>query len=168
MWQRLTHNQQRFAIAMLDSPSKKDAALAIQVEPDTVYRWNGEIDDVIAYMRTQAKDAAIAILVDKVTKAAMVKIAGLDSDDEIRRQDAASEILDRILGRPTQRQEHSGPDGGPIESKDVTLGRTERDRALAELAGHIASGLHSVSSESDDPMGAPEHPAVDGAPQSSG
>lgn len=111
LWQGLTHNQKRFAVAMLGATTKKDAALAIGIEPDTVYRWNGEIDQAVEYMQGQAKDAAIEIITNNTVKAAMVKVAGLDSYDEKQRQDAASEVLDRSLGRPTQRQEHTGADG---------------------------------------------------------
>ena len=117
LWQALTHNQQRFAVAMLHAPTKKEAADAIGLQQDTVYRWNGAIDTVIAYMRAQAKNAAIEILANYVAKAAMVKAEGLDCADEIRRQEAATEILDRIVGKPTQRSEISGPDGSAIPVK---------------------------------------------------
>ena len=160
MWQELTHNQQRFAIAMLDAPTKKEAAVSIQILPDTAYRWNGVIDDVIAFMRTQAKEAAIGILADKATKAAMVKVAGLDSDDEIRRQDAATEVLDRVLGRATQRQEHTGKDGGPIKTEsNSSYGPTEHARAIAAL-------VQALRPDSDQADGG-EQDAVDatvGAP----
>ena len=129
LWRELTHNQQRFAVAMLDSTSKKDAALMIGIEPDTVYRWNGALDDVIAFMRTQARDAALEILAHNVVKAAMVKAAGLDSTDEKARQDAAAEVLDRVLGKPTSRTEVSGPDRGPIEYRGF-------DKALERAYGN--------------------------------
>jgi hypothetical protein len=35
------------------------------------------------------------------------------------RQGVASEILDRILGKPTQRQEVTGAEGGPVRSEVV-------------------------------------------------
>jgi hypothetical protein len=114
LWAVLSHNQQRFAVAMLECPTKKEAAIAVGLEPDTVYRWNGETDVVIAYMRDRARDAAFGVLESAVVKAATIKRAGLDSNDEKMRQDVASEVLDRVLGRATQRTEVSGPDGGPI------------------------------------------------------
>jgi len=115
-WQQLGHNQQRFVVAMLDTESKKKAAEAIGIEPNTAYRWGSVMDDVIAYLRMQAKNAAITILADTVVKASMVKRAGLDSSDEKTRQDSAQEILDRVVGRPTNRQEITGKDGGPLEA----------------------------------------------------
>ena len=115
-WRQLGHNQQRFAVAMLDTSSKKKAALSVGIEPDTAYHWGGTIDEVIAYLRMQAKNSAITILADTVVKAAMIKRTGLDSSDEKTRQDSAQEILDRVVGRPTSRQEITGKDGGPLEA----------------------------------------------------
>lgn len=114
LWQKLDHNQQRFAVAMLTSASKKDAAGRVGIQPNTVYKWNGDVDDVVEFMRNHAAAAALGIVQANATKAAMVKAAGLDSDDEKIRQDAASEILDRNLGKPTQRRELTGADGEPL------------------------------------------------------
>lgn len=102
IWRGLTHNQRRFAVAMLDSKSKKEAALAIGIEPDTCYRWNGEIELAIEYMLSDAKETAIGILEDVLNKAAMIKATGLDSNDEDMRQKVASEIMDRVMGKATQ------------------------------------------------------------------
>ena len=114
LWQQLDHNQRRFAVAMLDSKSKREAAESIKVKPNTVYGWDGVVDAVVEMLQEQQREAVMEILTNESVKAAMVKVAGLDSEEEIRRQDAATEILDRVLGKPTQRQEVSGPDGGPI------------------------------------------------------
>jgi hypothetical protein len=114
LWQQLTHNQRRFAVAMLDSPTKKDAAIACNLEPNTVYKWNGIVDDVVEILLDRAADSAYEILRGQVVKASMVKVAGLDSSDEKMRQAVAEEVLDRVMGKPTQRQEVSGPGGGPL------------------------------------------------------
>lgn len=119
LWQQLDHNQRRYAVAMLDSKSKKEAAESIGIKPNTVYNWNDKVDIVIAFLQDQRRDAVMEILIQEAVKAAMVKVEGLSSFDEIRRQDAATEILDRILGRPTQRSEVSGPDGGPLTVRFV-------------------------------------------------
>jgi hypothetical protein len=114
LWQTLTHNQQRFAIAMLSSKTKKDAAQAVGLEPNTVYGWNGEVDAAVDFMRNHSAVATLGIIEANATKAAMIKAAGLDSDNEKLRQDVASEILDRILGKATQHQEVTGPNGTPL------------------------------------------------------
>jgi hypothetical protein len=56
-------------------------------------------------------------------KAAAVKVAGLDSDHEKIRQDAASEILDRNLGKPTMRQEITGKAGAELTVKYIAENR---------------------------------------------
>ncbi len=127
LWQRLDHNQQRFAVAMLTSATKKDAAQAIGLEPNTVYKWNGTIDLVVDFMRNHAAEAALGIVQANATKAAMVKAAGLDSNDEKIRQDVATELLDRNLGRATQRQEITGAGGEPISPIIVYIPANGRD-----------------------------------------
>jgi hypothetical protein len=100
---------------MLEYPTKKEAAEAIGLDPRTVYRWPDAIDEAIEFLISDAIQSAHDILEQSVVKAAQIKRAGLDSDDEKLRQGVSSEILDRMLGRATQRQEISGPEGGPIE-----------------------------------------------------
>jgi len=120
-WATLGHNQRRFVIAMLESSSKKEAALSIGIKPDTAYRWNGAIDTAIELARSDIQAAALGILQAVSTKAAAVKSAGLDSENERVRQDVASEILDRNLGKPTQRSEVN-------QSGDVLI-RVVREKA---------------------------------------
>lgn len=57
------------------------------------------------------------ILESAVEEAARVKAAGLKVRDERIKQAAATEILDRKFGKPTQRQEVTGKDGGTIVVK---------------------------------------------------
>ena len=114
LWRRLTRNQQRFAVAMLEFSQKAQAAVAVGLKPDTVYRWPDIVDKVIDMLMEDAATVAYNILEDSVAKAAMIKRDGLDSDDEKIRQTVSDSILDRILGRPTQRQELTGKGGAPI------------------------------------------------------
>jgi len=123
LWGKLTRNQQRFCIAMLECPTKKDAAIAVGLEPQTVYRWPDEVDRVIEQLIHSAAGSAYEILKDSVVKAAAIKHAGLDSDDERTRQGVSTEILDRVLGRALQRQEISGPEGGPIPTENTIIVR---------------------------------------------
>lgn len=114
LWNELTPTQKRFAVAMQEYPSKKEAAEAIGIAPQTAYNWNGAINKVVEFMISEAALATLGIIQANATKAAMVKAAGLDSKDEKIAQQAATEIIDRNLGRPTQRQELTGADGGPV------------------------------------------------------
>ncbi len=132
LWRKLDHNQRRFAVAMLGSKTKKEAAESIEVKPNTVYNWNGDVDSVIEMMQEQRRDSILEILAEEGAKAAMVKIAGLDSEDEIRRQNAATEILDRILGKAAQPTNVSGAVTVKHEPSDFsTLTDDELDTYIA-------------------------------------
>lgn len=114
LWKGLTRNQQRFAVAMLDCPSKKEAAGMVGISDSTVYRWGEDIDRVIELLLQDAQESALTILAGVAVRAAVTKQDGLDSEDERIKQGVATEILDRVLGRATQRQEISGPGGEPM------------------------------------------------------
>lgn len=127
LWAELNPNQQRFAIASLEYPKKKDAAEAVGIEPNTVYKWGDHVDAAVSFMRNNAAVAALGIIETNATKAAMIKAKGLDSDSEKVRQDAATEILDRNLGKATQRSEvdHSGTVSSRITVIDYGLDDNE-------------------------------------------
>ena len=114
IWRHLNHNQRRYVVASLEYPTKKEAAQAIGIEADTVYRWPEIVDQAVQLASDKTRETAIGILAESLTKAVMVKIAGLDSDDEKVRHIVATEIIDRMLGKATQAIEHTGKDGGPI------------------------------------------------------
>lgn len=110
IWGALTHNQRRFVVAMQESTTKRDAAESIGMTADAVYRWNGLVDKAIDLMSRDVRVSMFAVLESYGIKAAMLKAAALDSKNENVRQSASTEIMDRLLGKPTQRQEteHSG------------------------------------------------------------
>jgi len=105
LWGQLTFDQQRFITAMLEVHSKKAAAEAIGLEPNTVYKWPVIVDEVLSLVATDLYQSAMDVLQLKVLKAVMVKVAGLDSGDEKIRQAVATEVIDRVFGKPTQKQE---------------------------------------------------------------
>lgn len=155
LWGGLTHNQQRFAVAMLECPTKKEAALAIGLEQNTVYRWGAEIDEVVDYMRGRARDAAQNVLEASVVKAAAIKRAGLGSGEEKIRQDVASEILDRVLGRATQRQDIDVTTKGE-SLNDGKLTGDQHARAIAALLDTLAARHGGGDSGEPDAVGAAE------------
>lgn len=124
LWNKLTPTQKRFAVAMQEHPSKKEAAQAIGITPQTAYNFNGEVDDVIDFMTNNIALATLGILQANATKAAMVKAKGLDSKNEKIAQDAASEIIDRNIGKVPQRSEITGADGGALRVKFIDYGLT--------------------------------------------
>lgn len=107
VWQGLTENQKRFVLARKDHTNKADAAQAIGLNPDTVYRWPDEVELAVELLLDEAAANARSILEQAVTKAALTKIDGLDSNNEWVQQTAAKEILDRVLGKAVERKEVS-------------------------------------------------------------
>jgi hypothetical protein len=127
----LTPNQLRFVVALLDCKSKKEAAEAVGLEPNTVYGWNGNIDQAYELFRLYRTEAALEIGKNALVKAMMVKVKALDSDDEGIRQRAATEIIEWQTGKAVQKQQISGDDGGPITIRVVY---DEPDSTSAEAA----------------------------------
>jgi len=75
-----------------------------------IEKLNSRADEI----RVNKAVRAALILESGVEQAAKVKVAGLKVRDERIKQAVATEILDREFGKPTQRQEVTGKDGGVI------------------------------------------------------
>ena len=121
---RLTIDQIRFVVARQEFSTDKEAAEEIGVKPNTVYTWKHKglpIDEAVRLMAYDGVVVAKEMLRRNLAKAARIKVDGLDDSDDKLRQSVASEILDRELGKPTQRQEITGADGGPIEHDAITV-----------------------------------------------
>lgn len=123
---QLSMTQLRYLIARVEAASDKEAADTIGIKASTVKRWNDDgskslIDEAVRLMLHDGIVTAREILRRNLAKAAAVKAAGLDSDNEKIRQDAATEIIDRAgeIGKPTQRNEHTGANGGAIETNTI-------------------------------------------------
>ena len=57
---------------------------------------------------------------ETIAIAAIVEIAGDHRATASARASCALAIIDRIHGKPKQAHEHSGPDGGPIETRELS------------------------------------------------
>lgn len=99
---QLTSNQLRFVVAMQECTTKREAAEAIGLEADSVYRWPPVVDEAVKLLALDTVNSARAIRRRALVKAVMVKLAGLDSNDEGTRQKVATEIIEWELGRATQ------------------------------------------------------------------
>jgi len=108
--------QRKWLIARLLSTSDAAAARAIGIHPSTVCRWENkaELDGAIAELLEDPRNQAMAIFLDALPKAARIKVAGLNSRKEQIQQAAANDIVDRAMGKPMQKQEITGPDGGAV------------------------------------------------------
>lgn len=98
----LSKDQLRFVVALLEYPTKKEAAERIGLKVDTVYSWNGNIDRAVKLMAKERLESTKAIRRNALIKAIMVKTAGLDSEDEVVRQKVATEIIEWELGKAQQ------------------------------------------------------------------
>jgi hypothetical protein len=78
-----------------------------------------------ARLREQ-RAAADEQLVDAVDRALSRLVALLESEDDHVALRAASQVLDRVLGRPQQPHEHSGAINFEIALKDAHASLTER------------------------------------------
>ena len=137
MLEGLTPLQLDWVARRIDSRSDREASRLLGIDKDTPGRWKADgvpLDDIIA----AAKQDGV-ILVSRRIRADLnwaydVKRSGLHSKSEQVRQGAATEILDRGLGKATQRQEVSGPDGGTLVIEYVNDWRTHHTPGAASGA----------------------------------
>lgn len=116
--QTLTKDQLRFVVALQEYPTKRQAAEAIGVKPDTAYSWNGRIEEAARLIAMERLEAAKAIRRNALVKAIAVKIAGLDSKSERVRQQTATEIIEWELGKAQQSMDLT-TGGDPIQVVSV-------------------------------------------------
>ena len=69
----------------------------------------------------------------------LVKLLKTSSNEQVRLK-AAAELLDRGFGRPPQSLEHSGPAGGPIETREMDDREFARQIAFALASGERKGG----------------------------
>ena len=113
----LTPLQLDWIAIRIDTGSDREASRRLKISRSTPSRWKAEgvpIDEIVK----QAKQDGVILVQERIKGdlnwAYDVKREGLQSRSERMRQLVASEILDRGLGKATQRQEIGGEDGGDI------------------------------------------------------
>lgn len=121
--ERLSVDQIRFVIARVDSITDKEAAEKVGLNYGSIRQWPREIKELIdRACHLMAEDGLITALHLRrraLARAMEIKLRGLDSKDEKIRQAVATEIIEWELGKATQRQEHTGAEGRPIEFIEV-------------------------------------------------
>jgi len=145
----LTVDQIRFVVARQEFSTDKEAAGEIGIKPDTVYQWKYKgcpIDEALRLMALDGVIVAKHLRRRNLAKAMAVKVAGLNSDEERTRQSVATEIIEWEIGKAKQPTEISGRDGGPIETKDVTLTDDERTQRVVALLNAAATKRDSTAS----------------------
>jgi len=111
---QLNANQLRYLAVRHDCSSDVEAAGLLDLKVETIYSWGPIVKEALSLMLHDGVMVASEVLRRNSAKAAAIKAAGLDSADERIRQDSAGEILDRTIGKPTQRNEITGADGTPL------------------------------------------------------
>ena len=140
----LSIDQIRFVVARQNESTDKEAAHHIHVSPATVKGWKTEgapIDEAVKAMATDGLVVATQVRRRNLAKAMLVKVAGLDSDDEKVRQTTATEIIEWELGKAAQvnKNEHKGEVA--ITIHHVPRRYTEEAGGDSLLAAPEASGV---------------------------
>lgn len=121
---RLNRNRFDYVLARSSCQDVSEALEEIGMSRAWYYKFSSEereeLERLAEELHIERKIQAELILGQAVNKAAQVKADGLDSKDSRIKQASATEILDRVLGKPTQRTELTGKDGGPVEVKNLS------------------------------------------------
>jgi len=99
---RLSNDQLRYVLARLRTSSMRNACVATGISESTVTHWPDYVDETVTLLLLDTVAAARALMVRTLAQAMAVKAQGLESKDEKVKQAAASELLDRTLGRASQ------------------------------------------------------------------
>lgn len=113
--EHLTVDQMRFVVARQEFATKKEAALSMGIEPDTVYHWPKFVDEAIRLTALKIHESAVELRKRNLLKAMLIKVSGLDSDDASIQQKVATEIIEAELGKPTQKQEWMTKSTQPLQ-----------------------------------------------------
>ena len=105
---KLTVNQIRYCVARQTTIDKGAAAVECGLQADTVYRWGPEVEQAVRLVARDGVTTALHMQQRAVARAMAVKLAGLRSENEAIRQQCASEVLDRSLGKAVQRTDVRG------------------------------------------------------------
>lgn len=102
----LSVSQLRFVVARQEHTSDKAAAEYLGISPSTVKDWKYKggipIDRAVDLMAQDGVVIARTIRRRKLAQAMLVKVSGLDSEDERLRQSVSTEIIEWEMGRATQ------------------------------------------------------------------
>lgn len=100
--EQLSADQIRYVVARQEFSTDKEAAEAIGMSPQTIYRWPEIVKDAVRLMAIDGLVTAQVIRKRNLAKAMLVKVGGLDSDDERIRQGTSTEIIEWEMGKAGQ------------------------------------------------------------------
>lgn len=114
LWAELTANQKKAAQAWLFETSVADTARAIGLAPQTLYQWSDDWRRAAEMLLDRRKEGVEKGIGALSPDAINILRKAVQQDEEITRveKEAATYIIDRIAGKPTQRQEIEHETGG--------------------------------------------------------
>jgi phage terminase small subunit len=121
IWEQLTPSQKKFVVAYQRHVSKADAAEEVGLAASTVYSWPDRVDRAAELFSDATAELAMQELEEALVEAAMVKTQEVrdPGSTEESQQDAATDVLDRVMGRPTQKQDVDMDAEVDVESSDL-------------------------------------------------
>lgn len=130
---QLSPDQLAFLAERVLCRTDKEAAENLNFGYSTVLSWHEKqiINEAVRLMLEDSLDLARDLLKRNLVRAAKVKVKGLDSKKVAVSQAAATEILDRFMGKPTQ-QNNVNVTGGPLTVINLTWGDTEGEIAVSD------------------------------------
>lgn len=119
-----TIEQWRFIAARLGTSTDKAAAEQIGVHYTYPSKWENkqQINEAIELLARDSALGAVDAIKQQSIRAVMTIAKLLDSPDEAIRLRAAQDLLDRAIGKATQRSEISGKDGGAVPIRFIDYG----------------------------------------------
>ena len=134
----------QYVFARCKTTSNNQAVEDAGFSQSTFYGWSQEVRDYLnslaMRLKTEAGLRAMLVLQEAAEEAAKVKVEGLKSRKENIKQSAATEILDRNIGKPTQKvdakTEHSGSVTIPMPELVELL--KQADKEIADESARTA------------------------------
>ena len=140
---QLTDQRLDYVMARSKVNSDRKAIIESGINRNTFYSWPVEerdrLNELAQRIKREAATRALMVIQDAAEEAARVKVSGLKSRNEHVKQDSATEILDRVVGKATNKTELTGKDGGAIK-QEVTLDDAVIRKLLPELTTSRAQG----------------------------
>ena len=114
----LTDQRLDYVMARSKVNSDRKAIIESGVNRNTFYSWpvdeREKLNGLAQRIKREAATRALIVIQDAAEEAARVKVSGLKSRNEHIKQDASTEILDRIVGKAANKTEITGKDGGDV------------------------------------------------------
>jgi len=154
--QQLEPKELDYVMARSSSNSIASACREIELSTSTFHSWENkeELEQLAAALRLDRHVEVELKLRKALPDAVQVVIDGIKERRFSDKFKAAVEVLDRTLGKPTQKvdakTEVTGAGGSPLIDND------RYDRAISGLADAIREIVPGKGTESDGPMGSSE------------